>query len=421
MKLLTITNSDTIGGAARIAFRIHTALTSKGIDSKMLVIYKNSNDDNVISKSETIRKNKLIRFYYNLIFKVVKKYHQLNWSKYTVNEDAYLSGIFSLPPAKLIQKFEFDILQIHWINGLHFNLVELKAIKRPIVWTLHDCWAFTGVCHYFYNCNNYEKTCGSCPFLNSNHAKDLSYINWKKKKKIYDSLDLRIITPSNWLAEAARRSSLLSRFQVTVIPNLINTHLFSPGDGTLAYSALGLDSNKIYMLFSAMKVFDDKNKGFEKLKEALNYLKNGIRYLNLELLVIGSGTPPKTWLSDIPAKFLGTYDKDDLMVLAYRVATLTIVPSFSENLSNTIMESMACGTPVVAFDTGGNNDLVDHKINGYLAVPFAPEDLANGILWCIDKNHNRELSDRVREKVIKNFTVEKITDRYKEIYYSIIG
>ncbi|OJV42949.1 MAG: hypothetical protein BGO29_07230 [Bacteroidales bacterium 36-12] len=291
---------------------------------------------------------------------------------------------------------------------------------ETLIWTLHDCWAFTGICHYFYDCDHYKSQCGNCPFLHSEKEKDLSYKVWKKKQKYYKHLNLHIVTPSKWLGEAAKQSVLFSKFSVTVIPNPIDTELFSPGDKQESCTILNIDSNKIYILYGAMNAVTDKNKGFVKLLKALKIYAEKYNTSNVNILVLGASEPIQEFDISIPIQYLGTITEDNKMVAAYRAASLMIVPSLSENLSNAIMESLSCATPVLAFNIGGHSDMIDHQQNGYLAEPFSPESMAEGINWCLKNNKSGVLSNNARQKVLENFTEEIVGKRYLEVYKRVM-
>lgn len=416
MKLLIINYSDALGGSGRAAFRIHFSSYIPGIQPLMVVKHKKSKIDNVI-EIDKFKKTSLIRSLYRyFVIKIKNKSQQSHWRKYTIRQDSYLSDLRSDSVKITKQKIEFDIIQLHWLNERYFNLNELKKISKPIVWTLHDSWPFTGICHYFYDCEKYKSACGACPFLNSSDQNDLSRKIWKKKEKIYSFLDLHIIAPSKWMAEIARQSKLLSEFPITIIPNGIDTTIFSPGEKEKACIGLKLKLNKRYILFSAMKVISDINKGFKELKHALRFLN----YKNdIELLIIGNIENEKLLDINFPYKYLGKIDLEDNMINIYRAADVTVVPSLSENLSSTIMESLSCGTPVVAFKVGGNSDMIEHKRNGYLASAFSTEDFSLGIQWCLQNNQEGKLSDYAREKVVNNFSIEKVSKQYEDLYNSI--
>jgi len=317
------------------------------------------------------------------------------------------------------RKMDFDILHLQWINLRFLNLKELRKLNKPIVWTLHDCWPFTGICHYFYECDRYTMDCGNCPFLHSQNKDDLSYQIWRKKRKYYRGLNLHIVTPSRWLGEAAAKSSLFREFPVTVIPNPIDTILFSTGDKVNARNVLELDTHKTYVLYGAMNAVNDKNKGFAQLMETVNWYSANYNNDDFVLLVMGADKPLTELHTSINIQYLGLIKDDAKMVAAYRAVSAMVVPSLSENLSNVIMESLSCGTPVVAFNIGGNSDMIDHKQNGYLAEAFSGEDLARGIHWCLHTEKGKTFATS-RKKVEENFTMEIVSKQYIDLYKSLL-
>ncbi|GAB1414635.1 glycosyltransferase family 4 protein [Paludibacter sp.] len=419
-KVLVVNTSDSSGGAARAAYRIQNAVNKLGGNSFMFVKNKGLDDDSVRSLSEFIPQHKLYRAVDWLVTKFKNKVQQYRWSKYPNKEDVFLSDLRSVSIHGAFRKIDFDILHLHWINLRFLNLKELTKIKQPIIWTLHDCWAFTGICHYFYDCDKYQTHCGTCPFLHSGKEKDLSYKVWKKKQKYYKHLNLHIVTPSKWLGEAAKQSALFSKFPVTVIPNPINTELFSPSDKEEACAILNIDSNKTYILYGAMNAVKDKNKGFAELLKALKTFTTNYDSSNINMLVLGASEPIQEFDISIPIQYLGVITEDNKMVAAYRAASLMIVPSLSENLSNAIMESLSCATPVLAFNIGGNSDMIDHQNNGYLAKEKDSHDLAHGINWCLENNKSGILSTNARKKVLENFTEEIVGKRYRGVYERVM-
>lgn len=415
-----MSHSDSSGGAARAAYRIHVALIKSGIRSLMLVKQKKLEDTSILQIGDTSRKNIFVRLLSYINNKVNNKKQQFTWLKYKNREDVFLSDLRSIPIYRYIQKIEYGILHLHWINLRFLDLNELTKIKKPIVWTLHDCWPFTGICHYFYDCDKYLTSCNSCKFLNSSIENDLSQTIWEKKRTIYENLELHIVCPSNWLANAAKNSELFKSFPVSVIPNPIDTNLFLPGDRNTACSNLNIDLSKKYILFSAFNAVNDKNKGYEKLLEACDILKAKNNLHDLELLVIGAekSIDEKNELT-IPVNYYGILNSDTQVVSAYQAATVMVLPSLSENLSNSIMESLSCGTPVVAFNIGGNSDLIEHKKNGFMAEPFKCDQLADGILYCIE--NKERLSANGRETVLLNFDEKVVASKYEKLYKSILN
>lgn len=420
-RVLMLCVSDTIGGAARTAYRIHNSVKANGIDSKMLVMYKGNTDDDVLCVKDFYNKTHLSEVARFIKRKIRNKLQHARWNKYPDKENLFMSDLRAEPFNGALQKIEFDVLHLHYVN-LHFlDLRELVGINKPIVWTLHDCWPFTGVCHYFYTCNKYKTECGDCPLLHSGKKSDLSNKIWKKKSAIYRKLDLRIVSPSKWLAEESRKSSLMGSFPVHTIPNPIDTDLYSPGNQLEARMLLRMNVSKTYILFCAINAVEDKNKGYAYLLEALLKLKASTDISQFELLIVGSYKPQKELCDYMPVHYFGIIESEPLMVSIYRAVNITVVPSFSENFSNTILESLACGTPVVAFNIGGNADLIEHKRTGYLAQEFVSDDFADGINWCLAENLAGVVSQNARKKVIDNYGNEVTSSQYSQLYKSLIS
>ena len=417
MKVLFINTSDSQGGAARAAIRIMHGVQRDGVYAQMFVKWKNLQADDVVCLSRFIPHNVFYRIGDWIANKIKNKWQHHKWRPYKrTKQDAYMSDLRSTRIHGALQKLDYEIVHLHWINSRFIGIDDLRKIKKPIVWTLHDSWPFTGICHVPYDCKNYETHCGACPIYGSRREKDLANEVFEKKLNVYKDLDIHIVTPSSWLADCAKRSTLLGQFPITVIPNCIDTALYQPMDTLEARKMLKLDPDKTYLLFGAMHALEDANKGFLYLKEALKYVSGA----NTELLVYGIKDDLERYDLPMPAHSLGYINSDNMMVLLYNAADICVVPSLSENLSNTIMESLSCGTPVVAFNIGGNGDMIDHTKNGYLAKERDCEDLARGIEWCIDNNKDNALGTAARAKVLNNYTIDIVSEQYKQLYQSLV-
>lgn len=319
--------------------------------------------------------------------------------------------------ANKINSLNPDIVHLHWINAGFLSIKDLSKIKAPIVWSLHDMWAFTGGCHYDDSCGAYKANCGNCKVLRSTRQKDISRRIWNLKRKIYSKIpNLTIIALSKWMMNEANKSSLFKNTRVVNLPNPIDTTLFKPIDKEVCRNLWGLPKDKTLLLFGAMNATSDTRKGFERLSDALSKLKKD----NLELVVFGSSKPQKAPPLSYKIHYLGHVNDDVSLTTIYNAADVMIVPSLQENLSNAIMESLACATPVVGFDIGGNSDMIEHKKNGYLAAPFDSVDLAFGIEWIIENSARFKLSENARQKVEDCFDSRKLSQRYLEIYTEII-
>lgn len=403
MKSLLVNTSDIQGGAARAAYRLHEGLQQIGIDSKMLVQIKSSKDESIIGPESNLgNKMSYVRsFVDSFPLRYYRNFQHTPWSPQWLPKHI----------SKKINDIASDIVHLHWICGGFVPIREVAKIDRPIIWTLHDMWAFTGGCHYNGTCDRYKETCGKCPQLSSDKEKDLSKRVWNRKREYWDNLDFTVVTPSKWLANCARSSSLFENKKIEVIPNGLDLEKFKPVAKDEAKKALNLPLDKKLILFGAMNSTADKRKGYQYLKSAINLLSED---LNFEAVVFGNSNEGEQL--DIKVNYMGNFP-DDILNTLYSAADVFVAPSVQDNLPNTIMESLACGTPSVAFNIGGMADMILHKKNGYLARPFDTEDLARGIKWVIEQNERgKHLCDYSRKYVENNFELRSIAKKYAEMY-----
>lgn len=424
LKILSICTSDVQGGAARAAKRIHDGVNSmnSGVISEMFVKYRYSSDAYVRSIDEFIPNNITFKVFDYIASKIKNKVQHYSWNRYPDRERIYMSDMRGMSLHGALHELDFDVLHLHWLNQRFINLEDLIGLNKPIVWTLHDSWPFCGVCHYFFDCEGYKNKCGNCPLLHSNDTKDLSYRVWKKKLEIYKHLDLHIVTPSKWLGECAKESSLLGQFPVSVIPNCLDTNVFHPIPlnkfSPVWKRFLEKNYEKHFILYGAMNAATDKIKGFSNLLSALKILEKQNK-ADFELIVFGANKSDLTFDLNIPIHYVGTIIETQSIVELYNLADVMVVPSLTENLSCTIMESLSCATPVCCFNIGGNSDMVMHKENGYLAKYKNNEDLACGIDWCLNNNISNRLGNNGRESVVRKFSVDRVSHLYTEFYYGL--
>jgi len=411
MKVLIVNTSDIQGGAARAAYRLHKALLNEGIDSQMLVQKKSSDDYTVIGPISKIEKT----------FSFLRPQLDQLPVKFYKNRTKTLFSPSWIGNKKIIQKIneiDPDIVHLHWICGGMIKIEDLLKIKKPIVWSLHDNWAFTGGCHIKWDCEKYKNECGACPRLGSNKIKDLSKWVWDRKYKTFNKINnLTIIGLSKWVTECSKNSTLLKDKKHITLPNPIDTTVFKPFDKDKARELWNLPKNKKLILFGAMSATSDVNKGFKQLIEVLQKLN---KTNEIEFVVFGSSKPKNAPEFGFKAHYVGKLEDDVSLVTLYNAVDVMVVPSLQENLSNTIMESLSCATPVVAFNIGGNSDMIEHKKNGYLAKPFNTTDLKDGIEWVLNANNYDELCKNAREKVVKEFDSKVVAKKYIELYEKLL-
>jgi glycosyltransferase involved in cell wall biosynthesis len=419
MNVVQISTSDIQGGAARAAFRLNQALNKLNVNSKMLVQSKTGDDVSVKSVAETKIQKGLtkIRPYYDMLH--LKLYKNIQKGPFSV------AGI-GVDICKNNYVKETDLINLHWINAGFLSLKSIKKLNqlnKPIVWTLHDMWPFTGGCHYSGGCTKYKEKCGQCPMLNSNKDRDLTRRIWGKKNKYYKNLNLTIVTCSTWLAQCAKDSSLFNDLGIEVIPNSVDINIFKPIKKEIARDILNLPQNRYLLLFGAMSAISDKRKGFYYLNEALGKIKKDYPQIkdDIELLVFGASYSEDINNLSIKTNFLGRLNDEQSIALCYSAADIFITPSLEDNLPNTIMESLSCGTPVVGFKIGGIPDMIGHKQNGYLAEYKSVDDLAQGIYWMLeDKKRLIDLGQNARQKVLDNYTYDIVGNRYLKLYKQLL-
>ncbi len=418
MNILLINKSDTQGGAAVAANRLLQALSKSGVLVKMLVQEKHSDDTKIISTSDT-RWKKWTNLYHfileRLLFLPYEKSKEVRFA-FSIGK-----GGENISSNTFIQASE--ILHLHWFNQGYLsveNVLELTQLNKPIVWTLHDMWAFTGGCHYAGACENYKTECANCHFLKNPKKPDLSTKVFQRKQKAYKNKNITIVTCSQWLGRKAKESNLLSPFNIVSIPNPINTDLFKPQKQAVLREKYGLHINKKLILFAAANV-SDKRKGIRYFIEAIQLLstKHKESVNDYELIVFGKSSKETLQEISLPVHTLGYLDNVQQIAEIYALSDLFILPSLEDNLPNTVMESLACGTPVVAFNTGGIPEMIDHKNNGYLADYKSSEDLANGILHVLDAADYLSFRENARKKVEDNFSEQKVAKRYSDLYKSL--
>ena len=314
-----------------------------------------------------------------------------------------------------------DLLHLHWVNQGLLSLrgiAQLGMLGKPMVWTLHDTWAFTGGCHIFTDCDRFRQSCGQCPYLKKPGTQDLSYRILEAKRRLFPK-NIQFVTCSEWLRDVALSSSLLRDAQVVAIPNPIDTDVFKPASTSerAAFRAeKGISPSAKILLFVAMKV-SESYKGFRFLPEALQILKARLPEESFEIVVLGKSDPSALSALPYPVHALGLVHGAENLARIYGAADVFITPSLADNLPNTVMESLSCGTPVVGFRTGGIPEMVGHQQEGYIAAQGDAHDLAEGVQWIFSgKLPLSVLQQNARQKVEKTYANRVVAAQYLKVY-----
>ncbi len=418
MRVLIVSTSERIGGAAIAANRLMDALNNNGIKAKMLVRDKQTDNISVVP----LRKSWLhaVKFIWErfCIF-VANRFHKHRLFEQDLANVG--TDITSLPEFK-----EADVIHLHWFNQGFLSLDNIQKIVssgKPIVWTMHDMWPFTGTCHYSGNCEKYKKECHHCPILYSGGSShDIANRVFEKKAKIYADARIFFVACSQWLEGLAKESRLLVGQEVCNIPNAINTHLFYPRDKKAARLSLHLPKNKKLLLFGSLKITDER-KGVSYLVEACRWIQENYADLRDDLAIVTMGHDGENTkkLFPFPVYSLDYVSEEKKLAEVYNAVDLYVTPSLQDNLPNTIVEAMACGIPCVGFQIGGIPQMIDHLHNGYVAEYKNAKDFANGIHWALMEDDYKSLSEWASRKAVAAYSESNVAKRYISIYNKAIG
>ncbi|MGC9453702.1 MAG: glycosyltransferase family 4 protein [Phycisphaerae bacterium] len=417
MRIYHLSLSDSRGGAARATYRIHRALLADGADSRMFVRIKVTTDPTV----DGYLPRKDFRSRFKRVCRRIAISRRLARYEPTLPQEPFIFHARSSELGKDLMPDlpEADLLNLHWVSTFVDFAAFFRAVggRVPVVWTLHDMNPFTGGCHYSTGCEGYLRRCGKCPWLGSDDPHDLSHKTWRRKHKALEDVPadmLHIVSPSRWLAERARASSLFGRFPVHVLPNCLDTDVFAPRDRHIAREALDIPQDAKVVLFAAANP-EMPRKGFDLLVESIGRISESDRPM---LLTLGQGEPsiPET----IPRKHIGSIHDERLITLPYAAADLLACPSLEDNLPNIVLESMACGTPTVGFDVGGIPDMVRPDETGLLAPAGDTDALAGAIRSLLsDSDRLQRMGRACRETAVREYSYKPVAGRYRQLYEQV--
>lgn len=418
MRVLIVNTSERNGGAAVAANRLMEALNNHGVKAKMLVRDKQSDSLTVVGLQ-----GKWWQQWCFLWERLVIFCHLHFSRKHLFELDIANTGtdITRLPEFR-----EADIIHLHWINQGMLSLGIIRKILnsgKPVVWTMHDIWPATAICHLTLGCNKFKTGCHHCKYLPGNGStRDLSAKIWRRKQHLLDGQSITFVACSRWLEAEAKMSALLNGQKVTNIPNSIDTSVYKVGNRSEARQRLGLPTDKQVILFVSQRV-TNLNKGMEYLIEACNQLVSQHPEMKETTAVAILGGHAEDVVAELPFESypLGYVSEEYRIADVYRAANVFVLPSLSENLPNTIMESMACGIPCVGFKVGGIPEEIDHLKNGYVAAYRNAEDLARGIRWILCEADYDSLSAAAVKKVSRCYSQQSVALKYTEIYNEAIA
>ena len=413
MKVLFISTAERSGGGAIAASRLLDALNKNGIQAQMLVRDKQTDSPTIIAL------NKKISGRWKFLWERLVIWFNNCFSKQNLFKVSIANTGFDVTKHKSFQ--EADIIHLHWINQGMLSLNDITNIinsGKPIVWTMHDMWECTAICHYAYTCDKFKSECRQCPFLRFPGKNDLSNRVFYKKKRIFSNSDLNIVTVSHWLKRQVQESTLLGHCSTSVIPNTLSLSDFQMMDKAECRKQLGLPLDKRIIIFGAARV-DDPIKGFPMILDALSYLKahNQEFAKDLHLVTFGIFKQAKPHIP-IDHTDIGWVKDNATLSMLYSASDALISASLYETFGQTLIEAQACGCLPISFGNSGQTDIIRHKENGYLAEYLSPASLSEGIIWTLTEGTviNRET---VRTEVLNKYSAEVVASKYMKLYTRI--
>ena len=409
MKVLIVNTYDGGGGAAIAARRLVLALKGAGVECGLLTI------ENLGVPRWRRLWNKA---WERCVIWVRNGFTKKNlWAVSIANSGFDITGTREF--------MEADVIHLHWVNHGLLSLRSLEKILasgKRVVWTMHDMWPLTSICHHARECEYYISGCNRCGFLRNGGTglpgtKSLAAKVFERKRGLFRDKGIRFVACSGWLGSLVKRSALAVGNEVQVIPNPIDTGVFRVKDVDEARAALGLPKERKLILFGAAKVTDWR-KGIDYFVEACRLLCSLHPDIMDRWAVACYGGSSDALQELIPLKVhsLGFVRGEERLTDLYNAVSVFVTPSLEENLPNTIMEAMSCGTPCVGFNVGGIPEMIDHGKNGYVAEYKDASDLAAGMHWVLEEADYGKLSVCAREKVTGCYSEEVVANKYINIY-----
>ena len=417
MRVLIVNTSERTGGAAVAANRLMEAMNNNGVKAKMLVRDKLSDHLTVAALPQSWR------LQWHFLWERIVVWLHLNLNRRHLFEIDIANTGYDI--TRLPEFREADVIHLHWVNQ---GMLSLKGIRRilesgkPVVWTMHDIWPATAVCHLTLECRQFETACHHCRLLpHGGSGHDLSARVWQRKQRMLDGCRITFVTCSEWLGSEARKSALLQGQTIETIPNPIDTHLYRPGRQQHARQLLGIPEQGRVILFVSQRA-TNPNKGMQYLTEACRLLmtEHPDWKETVSVAILGGHAEEIADQLPFPTYTLGYVNDEHRIVSVYQAADVFVLPSLSENLPNTIMEAMACGVPCVGFHVGGIPEEIDHRENGYVAEYRDAADLARGLYYVLEEADYARLQLNCQQKVAHCYSQQSVARRYMDIYSRLL-
>lgn len=431
--ILQINTADQVGGAAKIAWMLHQAYQRRQYEAWLAVGHKQSSDPAVyripnetywafwfklskrISESTMPLPTRVRRFFLHLA-----KIHQ-RMAKASGRENFYFPGsrhVLDLPPRKP------DLVHCHNLHGLYFDLRALPRLSTqvPVMLTLHDAWMLSGYCAHSLECERWLTGCGHCPYVDTFPVqRDATAYNWKRKQRIYANSRVYVATPSKWLMQKVTQSMLAPAVvESRVIPNGMDLMMFCPGNRHAVRAELGIPEGAFMVLATAAKIVQNPWKDYATMREAIALLGRKLNTHPIYFLVLGGDQPPEL-NGRVTVEFMPYQQKKTAVVRYYQAADVYIHAAKADTFPNTVIEALACGTPVVATAIGGIPEQIDDGKTGFLVPPQSPGEMMTAIQQVLQNPSLRsQMSKNAAETARQRFDVNRMVNEYLQWYQEIL-
>lgn len=406
MKILHISAANSSAGAGIACVKLHEALLNENVQSKILFLNKQSIDIFNTSFYENTKLKKIKRILLTFADRFLLKYYAKR------KPEIFSPGLFGIDVSTNVEVQNADIIHLHWVNHAFIDIKDLLKLNKPIVWTMHDCWVFTGGCHYFSSCDNFKKACGKCQVLNSGQHNDLSYYVFARKKKYFQKLNIQFFAISTWMKEQAKLGTLLKNESIIVIPSGIDCNVYNLRNDWGLREKLNLKIDDTVVLMGAQHL-NSPFKGVQLSVDALNKYHDK----KLKIITFGGGEIVLSNLLHEVINF-GFVSNPREMANLYTVADVFLCTSVAEGFGMTVAEAQCCGTPAIAFEETGPSDIISHKSTGYLAKFKNVDDVVNGLSYCLNRDFDRK---RIAIDSETKFSIKTCAIKYNSIYEQILS
>lgn len=399
MKVVHIATIDE-GGAYKAADRIYQCMKREDVESILLLRTKKRvwNNGEIVLNSV---KEKCVS--------KVKNVLNLLCSSGEITSDYIGTDIIKFEPVK-----SADIIIFHWVNSFITpnEVAKLMKMGKRVVWVMHDMWLFTGGCHVDDFCGKYENGCIECPLITNRLYRRIPERNVLQKRNFLANSSIKIVGPSNWLVNCAKKSLALQGLDIRTIANPIDIKFFKPiQNKSLLRKKYGISVKKKVLLMGAVRA-NEKNKGIVEFLKIFNFLNID----EIEIVIFGNWNIKNEVINRKNVKLLGTIEREEILLEIYNLADVFVAPSKQESFGYTVCEAMSCGIPVSAYANGGYQEQIEHRKNGYLAEIGEPYDLAQGIKFCLE--NSKELGKEARKSVIQKYSYSVIGEQYYDLVNS---